>query len=72
MGITRFSEKDNTLYICTDAIIPKGVKPSELRIAMRESYEDRIKKYATQADRAEIEKELKAHEGCSISEYMDI
>lgn len=69
MKITEFSEKFNTLYILTDAILPKGDTIEELRKAFKLSYSERIALYASDSAKAEIEKELKAHSGCKISEF---
>ena len=75
MRLTWFIEKDNTLYINTDAIMcdTKGMSPKERSSALSSyfklSYEERIEKSPY---KNEIKKELAKHPGCDISEFTDL
>lgn len=75
MNVTIFNEKENTLYILTDAIMcdTKGMTKQEARKARNEhfklSYEWRIElsKYKEQ-----IKAEIAKHPNCEISEYIEL
>ena len=73
---TMFSERDNTLYINTDAISPsyKGMTIKECKKAIEAthnmSYEERITRYAPEMAKYIILKEIEAHRGCKLSEFM--
>lgn len=78
MRITFYSEKDNTLYINSDIILPDTKKlpfKEHLKLtkqAFAKSYEERIEQYATKEQQEHIHEQLKAHEGCKISEFCDM
>lgn len=68
MEVTWYNEKDNTLYILTSAIKPKGLSMKKGIEYMNKPYKERI---AESPYREEIEKELLKHPNCKISEYMN-
>ena len=73
---TMFSERANTLYINSDFISPsyKGLSIKECKKAieatMKMSYEERIIRYAPELAKYIILKEIDAHRGCKLSEFM--
>ena len=73
-----YSEKDNTVYINGSAILPDTRKLSfrehckQYDKAFAMSYEDRINKFATDTQKAEILEIIGAHPGCNISEYTNV
>lgn len=73
---TMFSERDNVLYINSDFISPsyKGLSIKECKKAieatMNMSYEERIVRYAPELAKYIILKEIDAHRGCKLSEFM--
>lgn len=67
-GITWYNEKRNTLYILTEAITPENLKREGLREYLSKPYTERI---AESPYKIQIEKELKKHPGCKISEYTN-
>ena len=71
MKITEFDQKTNTLYIYTPAIMPKSKGWKEMKAAFAMSYEERIEKFASDKDKAEIKAALEEHKGCMISEFIN-
>lgn len=67
MKITMWNEKENTLYIRTEAIMKAGLGFSEGLAYMKKPYEERI---ADSPYREEIRSELSKHPGCTVSEFM--
>ena len=72
MKYTMFSEKENVLYINTNAITPRGVGFAEIKKVFKMPYLDRIEKYATSTAKQAILAEIKKHSGCKLSEYMNV
>lgn len=77
--ITMYNEKENTLYILSDVILPEKPKGQlsreqlkkvmeERREYFKKSYEERI---ALSSYREEIMKEIEKHPNCKISEYCN-
>lgn len=75
MKITIWSEKDNTLYILTEAIMPDTSKMSwkehckAYDEAFAMTYEERIDKFANRENKRKILEEAKKHKGCKFSEF---
>lgn len=78
MRYTSFSEKDNCLYINSNQLLPdtSGMTFKEsykaCKEAFKKTYEERLKMYANNECRKEVEEELKKHKGCEISEFLTI
>lgn len=78
MRYTNFSEKYNCLYINSNQLLPdtSGMTFKESykarKEAFKKTYEERLKLYANNECRKEVEEELKKHKGCEISEFLTI
>lgn len=83
MTLTQFSEKDNCLYINTNALIPQDIQ-SGLKTSFRsQEWKDASKAYrefnkksmedkiAGSSYKDQIQVEIDAHPGCLLSEFMD-
>ena len=68
MELFMYSEKDNVLYINTDAIM-KGKSIKERMAYFNKSYSERI---AESQYRKEIEAEIAKYAGCKISEFCPV
>ena len=72
-----YSPKMNILYINSYAILPNtnGMSNKEAFKATKQafdlSYEERIERYATDEQKAQIREALAEHPDCEISEYMN-
>mgnify|MGYP007096227774 CR=1 FL=1 len=71
MKITMWNEKENTLYIRTEAIMKAGLGFREGLAYMKKPYEERQKIFEEnpEAFRAAMA-ELSKHPGCTVSEFM--
>ena len=68
MKLSNYNQKRNTLYILTEAILPKNLHGKELRDYMSKPYSERI---AESPYREQIEDEIKKYPNCIISEYTN-
>ena len=76
MKYTKWSEKDNTLYIYSDHLLPDttGMSWKEHSRAYKEafamSYQDRLEKFCKNPEvKKEIKAEIEAHKDCKLSEF---
>lgn len=77
MRLTLWSEKENTLYINTNAIMPdtsrmnfrEHCKAYDEAFAM--TYIERIYKFAKGDNKRMILEEVEKHKGCKFSEFID-
>lgn len=74
---TMYSEKENTLYINSDVILPdtKGMPFREhckaYDNAFKMSYEKRLEAFCPENIRKEIQAKIDSHPGCILSEFCD-
>ena len=73
-----FDNKRNTLYINSDLMLPKKKGgwtkewSKEVSEAFKLTYQERLEKYCPEDIREQVQKEIKAHKGCKISEFTGV
>jgi len=68
MQLVKYIERDNTLYINSDAITKRFPTLNEGLAYMRKPYAERI---AESPYKAQIEAEIVKYEGCKLSEFCE-
>lgn len=64
-----YSEKNNTLYVNTDILVPRNADKNDFDRAFQMTIKERIEKYAPDNAKKGINYELETHKGCQISEF---
>ena len=64
-----YSEKNNTLYINTDILVPRNADREAFEKAFQMTIKERLETYAPDNVKKAIEEEIAEHKDCSLSEF---
>lgn len=64
-----YSEKNDTLYINTDILVPEKANREAYAKAFQMTIRERLEEYAPENVRQAIKEEIAVHKGCNISEF---